>query len=660
MGHFLLLPHGTSGSIYPFVWLGRQLQRHGHRATLVTADAYRETAASAGLGFAGVGNDELAALLADPQLWTQDEGARVSYARAAGSTRGFVDAIEAIVARDGLPDLMLAPMINFGARLVREKRGIPLISVHLYPMLFVSAHDLPLFAPVAHRLRRLPLWLRRALLLLPNPLDRSALPAVRTCCEAHGVEPPYSLWKQWWHSPDGVLALFPEWFAAPQPDWPHNMLQWDFPLEDMAAEQPLEPALRQFLAAGDKPVVFTAGTGQLHAESFFAEATELARQCGCRAVFLTRKLEQLPRALPETIFASAYAPFSALLPHARAFVHHGGIGTVSQSLAAGVPQLVVAMALDQPDNAERVERLGAGIATTADRFTAAHALPLLQRCLHDEAIRRASAACAERLRTRPATDALVAWVESRQVPSRRFAQAARAPAGDTPPVYLIPGLGADSRTYREPWDEVPGAVYVEWPEYHGEASIPAVARFVVDAWQIPDGAIVVAPSFAGAVACEIANIRALAAVVLVASSPDPADYVALARSRRLRPFIPEAWLQRFLRRREGIRRQRYGHTPTPFMLALLNGIEQFSVCQLSFHRDMYEAMVAWPGGIAPHARVLRIHGRHDSTVRPPATADLMLDGGHLVIMTHARECVDFVRSGLADGFEAMVRRRDAA
>jgi UDP:flavonoid glycosyltransferase YjiC (YdhE family) len=53
-----------------------------------------------------------------------------------------------------------------------------------------------------------------------------------------------------------------------------------------------------------------------------------------------------------------FAPFSELLPHCAALVHHGGIGTCSQGLAAGVPQLVVPHAHDQPDNAARLVRLG--------------------------------------------------------------------------------------------------------------------------------------------------------------------------------------------------------------------------------------------------------------------------------------------------------------
>lgn len=110
---------------------------------------------------------------------------------------------------------MMAPMINFGARLIREKRRIPLVSVHLYPMILPSAHNVPLFAPTARWLRKMPLWVRRGAMTLPKkPLDRHALTAVRESCAAHGVPKVFALSGQWWHSPDGVLALFPEWFAA--------------------------------------------------------------------------------------------------------------------------------------------------------------------------------------------------------------------------------------------------------------------------------------------------------------------------------------------------------------------------------------------------------------------------------------------------------------
>ena len=117
-------------------------------------------------------------------------------------------------------------------------------------------------------LRAMPVWFKRLLFSLPNPVDLFALPKLRRICEANGVKPPKSLWREWWDSPDGVLALFPEWFAKPQLDWPTNLLQWTFPLEDLATEQPLKPELQAFLAVGERPLHATreqlAWTSAMH------------------------------------------------------------------------------------------------------------------------------------------------------------------------------------------------------------------------------------------------------------------------------------------------------------------------------------------------------------------------------------------------------------
>ena len=411
MSHVLLLPFGTSGSVFPFIWLGRLLMSRGHRVTMITAPMHKGPAVSAGLNFVALGNDVVEQMLQDPDLWRPGRGSKVAYQYAGRATQYYAEEIEDLIAREGMPDLMLAPMICFGARLVREKRRLPLVSVHLYPMMFVSPHEVPLVIPLFRWLRRLPLWMRRALLALPNPLDFFALPAVWKCCNRHGVTRPLSLWRKWWHSPDGVLALFPAWFAPPQPDWPPNLLQWEFPLEDLAAERPLESELKQFLVAGPPPVVFTPGTGHHHAERFFATALALTETLGCRAVLLTSKTTQVPDGLPPSIFVAAYAPFSALLPYACVFVHHGGIGTIAQGLAAGVPQLVVDMALDQHDNAERLERLGVGLSIPGSRFSPEQALPLLQRCLSDQAIHTKAREYAARVKADCNAGPLLDWLE---------------------------------------------------------------------------------------------------------------------------------------------------------------------------------------------------------------------------------------------------------
>jgi UDP:flavonoid glycosyltransferase YjiC (YdhE family) len=91
--------------------------------------------------------------------------------------------------------------------------------------------------------------------------------------------------------------------------------------------------------------------------------------------------------LPEGVRHFHYVPFSALLPMAAAFVRHGGIGTTAQALAAGVPQLVVPMAHDQPDNAMRVRRLGVGEFLLPGRYRTATVRARLERLMGSAAAR---------------------------------------------------------------------------------------------------------------------------------------------------------------------------------------------------------------------------------------------------------------------------------
>jgi rhamnosyltransferase subunit B len=102
-----------------------------------------------------------------------------------------------------------------------------------------------------------------------------------------------------------------------------------------------------------------------------------------------------------------YAAFDSLFPRCRAVVHHGGIGTLSKALRAGLPQLIVARAYDQFDNAARAERLGFGLGLSYRRLHRApeRLLQLLENPAHAER--------AQSLGARVASSAdIVAWLES--------------------------------------------------------------------------------------------------------------------------------------------------------------------------------------------------------------------------------------------------------
>jgi UDP:flavonoid glycosyltransferase YjiC (YdhE family) len=117
--------------------------------------------------------------------------------------------------------------------------------------------------------------------------------------------------------------------------------------------------LTRFLDNGAPPIVFTLGSSAVWvARDFYEESIRAAKLVGRRAVLLIGDERNLPRSLPEGVIALDYVPYQALLPRACAVVHHGGVGTTSLALLAGVPTLIVPFAFDQSDNAEHARKLG--------------------------------------------------------------------------------------------------------------------------------------------------------------------------------------------------------------------------------------------------------------------------------------------------------------
>jgi rhamnosyltransferase subunit B len=414
MARIALLPFGSAGDVLPFLWLGKLLRQRGHEITVITASIFSQVVQQAGMEAVAIGQPgDFEQLITDPRLWRLYHGTRLVFQQAGQAVETWLRPLEER-ATSGPPfDLMLAPCTAFGARLFREKTGTPLLTVHLQPAAILSAQAPPVLFPGMQHLKKLPLPLRRLLLHLPNPADLLAGPAVASACAARGLQPPRSLWWDWSNSPDGVLCLFPEWFAPPQADWPQPLLQWDFPLEDLATQQPIDESLRQFLAQGSAPLIFTAGSANVQAATFFQTAVAITTALQRRAVLVSRTPAQLPSPLPPHITTTVYAPFSQLLPQAAAFIHHGGIGTLSQGFAAGIPQLIVPMAHDQPDNASRLTHLGAGMAMAPPRFTPERATSALHQLLTTPSIARAAADCREKTLHRRPLESLIRWIESR-------------------------------------------------------------------------------------------------------------------------------------------------------------------------------------------------------------------------------------------------------
>lgn len=328
---------------------------------VITSEPFRETVESAGLDFEPlISTAEFEEALADPDLWHPVHGVRALFRLIdrVGMERLWT-ALDRRWAEGR--SILVGHMLSFPTRAFEERRGVPAVTVQLAPIAFRTLHRQPRL-PLGINLDRWPKPALRAFWWLVDrvgvePLARKSLYGF---CRSKGLAPDRRPFRSWVHSPQRVIAFFPDWFGAPQPDWPPQTRLVGFPLFDGFAEPALEGRLDAWLDDGPPPIVFAPGSANRQAARLFTLGAEATALTGHRALCVTPWAEQLPAPLPSHVHHVSRAPFSALFPRCAAAVHHGGIGTTAQALRAGVPQVVLGGAFDQPDNGARLERLGVG------------------------------------------------------------------------------------------------------------------------------------------------------------------------------------------------------------------------------------------------------------------------------------------------------------
>ncbi len=358
---------GSAGDVHPFLGIGSALKARGHDVFVVTNPAFESAVVVAGLGFRALGTlQQYHQTKDDPDLWHPRRAFPAVIRHAVDPSHGPILEITRDLQRAG-STVMVASSLAIGARTASELLGIPYATVHLAPAIFPSVFR----QPEIHGLpfgNRAPKFLKRLQWKFAGKVvDHFALPELNRFRNRHGLPPAKNLFD-WWHSPQRVIALFPDWFAPMQPDWPAQTRQTGFPMFDEADARQLAPELTAFLDSGEPPVVFTPGSAMSQGRHLFEEAAKALRRIGRRGLFLTPFAECLPSGLAPDTLAVSYAPFSQILPRCAAIIHHGGVGTCAQALHAGIPQLIQPMAHDQLDTLSRIRDLGVGLGITPRNF----------------------------------------------------------------------------------------------------------------------------------------------------------------------------------------------------------------------------------------------------------------------------------------------------
>jgi UDP:flavonoid glycosyltransferase YjiC (YdhE family) len=373
---------GSRGDVQPFVALGQELQKYGHRVRLATHNTFEEFVKKANLEFYPIGGDpkELMAYMVKnpgliPSMKSLREGdikrKRVMITEILdGCWKSCIDA-DPVSQEPFVADAIIANPPSFAHIHCAQALGVPLHIMFTMPWSSTRAFRHPLanfkvgeidpalINYASYGIVEFLTWqgLGDVINKFRGTLDLEPVPTSVGPVLAEALEIPFTYcWSP---------ALVPK-----PADWPSHIDVCGFFFRDPPPYEP-PPAIVKFLEAGTPPVYIGFGSIVLEdppkMTSLILEAVQL---CGVRAI-VSRGWSNLGEGLPDQsgdILFIGDCDHEWLFQHVSAVVHHGGAGTAACGLKNACPTLVVPFFGDQPFWGEMIAEAGAGPKPIAHRL----------------------------------------------------------------------------------------------------------------------------------------------------------------------------------------------------------------------------------------------------------------------------------------------------
>lgn len=360
---------GTTGDALPFIKLCAELNSKSCKTLYLCNEKFIPLAQSYGVNAQPVSSaEDYDRVYTNPSTWSSQYNHSHYVELHLLSIKATYKAIQLVVESGSRPFVVFQD-VNSGARMACLEYGLSFCQVVLAPSSIFSVID-PAY-PVCKQVPE-SLWKEK----LPSIKDygkiasfeRLVIPFINPIRRELGL-PEWGLndVPQLEDSPS-ILALFPDWLKPNPNDWPKQITNTGFILGDSVTESN-DCKIEQFIKRHGKPIVFSFGTGVPTDDFLISKLKKLCRTISKPGILIGQSnTETTLEDESSSLLVMKNARFSYLFANAALVVHHGGIGTCAQALAAGTPQLISPYTFDQPDNSYLLWRLGVG--NSIDFFTA--------------------------------------------------------------------------------------------------------------------------------------------------------------------------------------------------------------------------------------------------------------------------------------------------
>ncbi len=353
-----ILTYGSRGDIQPFIPLSLGLIARGHSVKLAAPARFRTLVEENHIRFVPLAGEpaELSRRLNDSgQNFIKMVHELMNHAIEIGADI-FHQTEDAC--KDA--DLIIHTLMHaIGAHTLAREMNIPDVHIQLLPM-FTPTGDYPNVTMPDLRLRPLN-WLTHYLTC------RMTFWAARIGFEQ--VRHHAGLAKRKLYSPfddnplrprTAILCAWSPSVIPPSSDWTSNVHVIGYFFGDSDIDYQPNAELQRFLDAGEPPICVSFGSMlNRDAEKIDRIIRQSLSQTNNRGIVLSGWSELKHASSNEILYLNA-VPHQWLLPRCKMIIHHGGAGTISAGLHAGIPNIVIPFAADQPFWAKRVHALGVG------------------------------------------------------------------------------------------------------------------------------------------------------------------------------------------------------------------------------------------------------------------------------------------------------------